>query len=785
MFQLFCKETKQYMEILSNKHFLQIKELTDKVNELHEELKAERSQRMKNDEEIKKLMTLISSKLNNESTKQKDNFEPYEWKEESMEEVIRLRRNTIVSVPSKVDESDTFSKEMEGRMKTKSKKKLEKEEKKRKKLEKKLSESQIKKPIESGDPELKPKRKKSYWRLFRFSTKPSKHGSDHQVEEKQHEPSNDADKRISKKINIDTIQIEKANKRWNQWGEVLRSKNLISMETDIDFSNMELTLLPESFILTKMQTCTSLNISCNLFELWPPELQSHTLAQLNISMNNIREIPDSISKLTNLRALNLAGNQLGYISTALCRLKLLEYLDLSKNNLSIIPPEISSLENLKELQAFENKFESIPVEIVQLTHLELIDFSNNKIKSIPNEICHLKKLKNLLLSNNLITELPLNIGKLTNLNSLSVSSNQLQNLPSTLVSIPNLKSVLKSSDNPFTSSDGLKEASLKGDEEIVNYLLSNKGEGLISPDDINGTSFLDIIEKDLEIDSPEIKNTHINTTTTSTDDDQKNESSLDNNNLGDIPFDDKVDLQEQMKELEEEFKLDLTGILENDETKNDDGSNVKNNESPQDNKKEDEEDEEISNNVIQELENLLEESLKQKPRDYNTIEKPLSLIRLKSYNSIEFTRPSDHKREFSQRLDLHMKNELEKKINDISQWAIDIIQQELIPEFNTVKSTLNNENVDVKEILEATQVMKELICRTMNEKINDDESNLLKDENESVEDIKNKINANIMFIEEKYDQMVNILKSNAQYLTIMNIVYCIKEIRAKDDHHEK
>jgi hypothetical protein len=74
------------------------------------------------------------------------------------------------------------------------------------------------------------------------------------------------------------------------------------------------------------------------------------LLELNVSDNQIKEIPPIISKLNILMNLNIKGNQIEYIPSELGELKNLRYLNLSNNPIQYIPIEINSIGSLTELE---------------------------------------------------------------------------------------------------------------------------------------------------------------------------------------------------------------------------------------------------------------------------------------------------------------------------------------------------------------------------------------------------------------------------------------------------
>ena len=84
-------------------------------------------------------------------------------------------------------------------------------------------------------------------------------------------------------------------------------------------------------------------------------------------------MPDELGMLLNLKTLNLSRNQLDEKSfpQTMTRLQMLEEVNLSSNNLTEIPSFILELPRLKVLHMAENRLTSIPESIGRLTTLEV------------------------------------------------------------------------------------------------------------------------------------------------------------------------------------------------------------------------------------------------------------------------------------------------------------------------------------------------------------------------------------------------------------------------------
>ena len=116
-------------------------------------------------------------------------------------------------------------------------------------------------------------------------------------------------------------------------------------------------------------------------------------------------------------------------------------LDLSNNQLTDLPAEIGLLTNLARLDLSNNQLTNLPTEIGLLTELIFLNLSNNQLTDLPATIWKLPKLICLALDNNQLTDLDAEIGKLTELKFLFLSNNQLTDLPAEIWKLAKLKTL--------------------------------------------------------------------------------------------------------------------------------------------------------------------------------------------------------------------------------------------------------------------------------------------------------------------------------------------------------
>ncbi|EYU20745.1 hypothetical protein MIMGU_mgv1a001276mg [Erythranthe guttata] len=153
---------------------------------------------------------------------------------------------------------------------------------------------------------------------------------------------------------------------------------------------------------------------------------------LDLSFNNFGgSIPVELSKLENLRALNLSNNFLmGVIPDELDQgFKNLQDLQLFTNRLNgSIPLWVGNLTNLRVFTAYENDLTGfIPDKLGSLTELKLLNLHSNQLEgSIPESIFAMEKLESLVLTQNRLTGyIPRSIGKCKSLSSIRIGNNNL------------------------------------------------------------------------------------------------------------------------------------------------------------------------------------------------------------------------------------------------------------------------------------------------------------------------------------------------------------------------
>ncbi|XP_048462953.1 leucine-rich repeat-containing G-protein coupled receptor 4 [Rhincodon typus] len=193
----------------------------------------------------------------------------------------------------------------------------------------------------------------------------------------------------------------------------------------------------------------TLDLNYNNLKEFPEAIKSlQNLKELGFHSNNIAVIPDkafsgnpllrtihlydnpissvgisAFQNLSELQSLTLTGTRISKIPPDLCQqLKMLRFLDLSYNQIEELP-SFQGCSALEEISLKHNEIEEIKIETFQgLVSLHLLDLSKNQISTIhKNALISLTELANLDLSSNRLSYFP--TAGLIGLNQLKLSGN--------------------------------------------------------------------------------------------------------------------------------------------------------------------------------------------------------------------------------------------------------------------------------------------------------------------------------------------------------------------------
>lgn len=187
-------------------------------------------------------------------------------------------------------------------------------------------------------------------------------------------------------------------------------------------------------------------------------LQNHSNA-VDFSKNkNGEKLTDAflskVANLTFIRELNLSGNDIKEIPLDVCNMRNLQKIILSKNELKTVPNQLENLASLRELELRLNQIRAWPVVVNKMEHLEVLDLGFNEISSIQygllnnlqtllgnRPIALTTSLRSLDLSFNHIPDFPVKVLDFVNLRHLSLSSNALSHMPKEIRRLEHLETL--------------------------------------------------------------------------------------------------------------------------------------------------------------------------------------------------------------------------------------------------------------------------------------------------------------------------------------------------------
>lgn len=115
------------------------------------------------------------------------------------------------------------------------------------------------------------------------------------------------------------------------------------------------------------------------------------------------ETVPGLQYLSELNALDLSGNQLADLPAGIEQLTELTHLDLSFNQIAALDGRIGQLASLESLQLSGNLLSALPDSIGNLVQLSTLDVAANRLLTVPAQLNLLGRLTQLFMQNNLIT----------------------------------------------------------------------------------------------------------------------------------------------------------------------------------------------------------------------------------------------------------------------------------------------------------------------------------------------------------------------------------------------
>ena len=191
----------------------------------------------------------------------------------------------------------------------------------------------------------------------------------------------------------------------------------------IDISNLKLEIIPKEVF--------DPNVDLEGVNWWEMvDINKLDASNNLLSENSFNDEEYNLSLMSYLISLRFSNNKFNFIPRSLYQLSNLKLLDMSGNNITEIDGNLlKGLSSLVELDLSKNKIKFIPNSIQFLVFLEVLKFSNNQLLEIPEELGCLTRLKKLFLNENSLQFLPKNIfSKMIGLEEIYIYKNRLENI---------------------------------------------------------------------------------------------------------------------------------------------------------------------------------------------------------------------------------------------------------------------------------------------------------------------------------------------------------------------
>ncbi len=214
----------------------------------------------------------------------------------------------------------------------------------------------------------------------------------------------------------------------------------------------------------------------------------HTLEQLRsgalkgaVSLKlseGLTEFPKELFELADtLEVLDLSRNELRELPADFGRLQKLRILFCSENQFTVFPEVLADCALLDMVGFKANKITTVPARSLN-TNIRWLILTDNKIAELPQEIGNCHRMQKLMLAGNQLNELPEGLSKCRNLALLRISANRLMQLPEWLLTMPKL-AWLAFSGNVFSITQTTSMPFISWSELSIHHVLGEGASGII------------------------------------------------------------------------------------------------------------------------------------------------------------------------------------------------------------------------------------------------------------------------------------------------------------------
>ncbi|OHT14499.1 hypothetical protein TRFO_15170 [Tritrichomonas foetus] len=206
----------------------------------------------------------------------------------------------------------------------------------------------------------------------------------------------------------------------------------------LDLSNNQIQRLSERFVYSLINV-SLLNLSNNLLENIPDCINTNCyLNRLFIDSNKLVEFPQSFyDNCTGLEHLSASFNKLRELKPF--NFPRLHFIDLSFNDLTEIPDSFMKCSILSEINLSFNKLTDLPKSLAACRKMMFVTLNGNEFITLPRCILGFSQIKTLCLAKNKLTALPGSLGAFYFLKTLDLSCNHFQIFPELIGNLRGLR----------------------------------------------------------------------------------------------------------------------------------------------------------------------------------------------------------------------------------------------------------------------------------------------------------------------------------------------------------
>jgi len=221
-----------------------------------------------------------------------------------------------------------------------------------------------------------------------------------------------------------------------------------------------------------------LNLTNIIIDKERSQLSHLKIKQLFVTNNQLSSVPDVISNLRNITRLDLSNNLITHVCDAITTLTHLTHLYLRNNQITEnnLPKDMIGLTNLRTLNLSGNQLSCLPLQVLDIVSLRSLFLGGNQIKEVDRGINRLRRLRLLYLGGNQLQYLPSEIGELPYMQALLLSDNKLKKLPCALSNLPRLQCLhlhqncLTTLPNDLIHIKSLSELSLRENPLVMRFI---------------------------------------------------------------------------------------------------------------------------------------------------------------------------------------------------------------------------------------------------------------------------------------------------------------------------